>query len=489
MKFPGRQGLLRRLAWPALSLSLVLPATAALPPLGEPAPPFQLEKLLQAPTNAPTRLADFRGSVLVLEFWATWCGPCIRSIPHISELADQFRDRPVKFLAVTDENEQVVSAFLRRQPYRAWIGLDGVGASVRDRYGITGIPVVFLINREGVVAAITHPIQLKAEHIEEVLASGKCSLPPPPSEPSSESSSLTLSLTNAPPLFEVSVRRSPPRPSGMGFDLWQISEDGCDLSGRWASVEAAINRVFAVPAQRLLKGGPLPKGEYDFVLRVPPGHAERLAAAFGELLQSTFGLTVTRTNLEQAVLVLHRAAQNGPGLTESGPASPGTGSDGLGELNFHRSEVKAVAEFLADRLHIPVLDETALTNRFDIRLKWELSAAERLLIDCDRRTLMALTGDLPPDQGAKLTPESRRFIDFVHGTLPEAESARLSPEARAQAATVRAELLKPDNQRFAPDPAKLLKAAEEQLGLKFTPERRALPHWVVEPVSVSDVAR
>ena len=171
------------------------------------------------------------------------------------------------------------------------------------------------------------------------------------------------------------------------------------------------------------------------------------------------------------------------------PSGPGTGDDALGELNYHRSEVKSVAAFLADRLHVPVLDETGLTNRFDIRLKWELSASERLLIECDRRTLMAATGDLPPEQRTQLSPEARRFVAFAQGTLPEAEAKLLSPVARAQALVIRAELAKPEAKRFAPDPALLMKATEEQLGLKFTRERRALPHWAVEPVPVSDVAR
>ncbi|MCW5558901.1 MAG: TIGR03435 family protein [Verrucomicrobiae bacterium] len=489
MKFSGRQGLCWNLTWSVLCLCAVLKAGAALPAIGEPAPLFQLEKTLQAPTNAPTQLADFRGSVLVLDFWATWCSPCIESIPHVNELADRFRGHPVRFLAITDENEQVVSRFLQRRAFHAWIGLDGVGASVRDRYGITGIPTVFLINQDGVIVGITHPGSLTAGHIEEVLATGKCSMPAPRSEPPGIAPAPTLSITNAPALFEASVRRSAPHPSGMGYDIWSMSEDRCDLRGEWASVETAIHRVFDIPAQRLLKAGPLPKGEYDFVLRAPPGNADRLAAAFSELLRSTFGLSVTRTNIEQEVMVLRSSGRPGPGLAEVNPAVPAGGGDGLGELNYHRSEVKAVAEFLAERLRVPVLDETALTNRFDIRLKWELSAAERLLVDCDRRALMALTGDLPPEQSARMSPEARRFVAFVRGTLPAAESALLSAEAREQALAVRTELGKPDAQRFAPDPAKLMKAAEEQLGLKFTREHRSLPHWVTEPVSIPDFAR
>src|SRR5262245_37427861 len=89
---------------------------AAEPTVGAEPPPLQLEKVLQAPAGARASWDALQGKVVVLEFWATWCGPCITAIPHLNELADAFKDKPVQFIAITDEDEKVVAPFLKRKP-------------------------------------------------------------------------------------------------------------------------------------------------------------------------------------------------------------------------------------------------------------------------------------------------------------------------------------------------------------------------------------
>src|SRR5512138_1097795 len=91
--------------------------------LGAPAPELGLEKLLQAPTGTKTDWASLRGQVVVLEFWATWCAPCIAAIPHLITLAEKFKGR-LQVIAITDENEAFVVPFLQRCVIKGWVGLN-----------------------------------------------------------------------------------------------------------------------------------------------------------------------------------------------------------------------------------------------------------------------------------------------------------------------------------------------------------------------------
>src|SRR5437762_6593500 len=76
--------------------------------LGHLAPPLRFAALLNAPPGESLELDAFRGKTIVLDFWASWCQPCIEGLPHWNELAGALRDRPVVFLAVTADNDATV---------------------------------------------------------------------------------------------------------------------------------------------------------------------------------------------------------------------------------------------------------------------------------------------------------------------------------------------------------------------------------------------
>src|ERR1039457_5194390 len=94
------------------------------PKIGDVPPPLTLTKTIQGPPAAELSWDKLKGKVVVLEFWATWCGPCVKAIPHLNDLAEQFKDKPVVFISVTSENEDVVRIFLKNHPMKTWVGLD-----------------------------------------------------------------------------------------------------------------------------------------------------------------------------------------------------------------------------------------------------------------------------------------------------------------------------------------------------------------------------
>ncbi len=114
-----------------------------------PAPPETFAAL----DGAPVRLADFRGRVLLLNFWATWCAPCIREMPSLDRLQAALEDRDLAVLAVSIDRggAKVIRPFAKR------LGLEHLGLYLDARgalfkaFGVTGLPTTFLIDRRGQV--------------------------------------------------------------------------------------------------------------------------------------------------------------------------------------------------------------------------------------------------------------------------------------------------------------------------------------------------
>ena len=128
------------------ALSLGAPARAV--QVGEPAPPFALPGLGGAETVA---LADLSGTVVLLDFWASWCAPCREALPFYSGLHREFSDRGLAVLAVNvDEHVEDARGFLAGRALAQPMVRDA-GWQAARRYGVSVLPASVLIDRRGVV--------------------------------------------------------------------------------------------------------------------------------------------------------------------------------------------------------------------------------------------------------------------------------------------------------------------------------------------------
>lgn len=113
---------------------------------GEQAPAFRVLGLDGEAFN----LSDFRGQVVVVDFWATWCGPCRSAIPHLVEL--DARDG-VTVIGLTDELAAKVKPFVEKNGVSYRVGIDK-GASAKGRYKVRSLPTVFVVDPNGRVSAV-----------------------------------------------------------------------------------------------------------------------------------------------------------------------------------------------------------------------------------------------------------------------------------------------------------------------------------------------
>lgn len=122
----------------------------------EPAPDFTLELF----EGGSVSLSDLQGKVVLVDFWASWCPPCIEEAPALNEIYEEYRDRGVEFLGVCIwDTTKTCEQFLEDYAVAYPTGRDAEGAILVD-YGVKGIPEKFFIDAQGrVVRKFAGPVR------------------------------------------------------------------------------------------------------------------------------------------------------------------------------------------------------------------------------------------------------------------------------------------------------------------------------------------
>ena len=97
-------------------------------------------------------LSEFRGKVVILNFWATWCGPCVAEMPSLNNLYQEFKSRGLVVIAISvDPTEKSVLSFIAEKKPAFPVLMDKNKEVYFDSYAVMGLPATFIIDRRGVL--------------------------------------------------------------------------------------------------------------------------------------------------------------------------------------------------------------------------------------------------------------------------------------------------------------------------------------------------
>jgi thiol-disulfide isomerase/thioredoxin len=145
--------------------------------IGSDAPALDVEHWVQNGEGKFGKVTKFeKDKVYVVEFWATWCGPCVASMPHIVETQKKYAEKGVQIVSISNEPKETVEEFLDRKVPRSEKEMtfrdltksyclttdpDGsVNASYMEAAGQNGIPCAFIVGKDGKIEWIGHPMQM-----------------------------------------------------------------------------------------------------------------------------------------------------------------------------------------------------------------------------------------------------------------------------------------------------------------------------------------
>jgi cytochrome c biogenesis protein CcmG/thiol:disulfide interchange protein DsbE len=114
---------------------------------GKKAPPFTIKRL---DNDTTVSLADFAGKPIVINFWATWCGPCKMEHPVLDWAAKQYGDRAVFLGIVFEDTEENTKRFLAQNGW-GFVQLFDPKSTVAVDYGVSGVPETYFIDRQGII--------------------------------------------------------------------------------------------------------------------------------------------------------------------------------------------------------------------------------------------------------------------------------------------------------------------------------------------------
>ena len=180
------------------------------------------------------KLSDHKDKIVIVEFWATWCPPCRTSIPHLKTLYNEYKDKGVVLVSLSQEPADTINEFNKKAGMNWVIGAESTSGSA---YGVTGIPTAFIVVDNKIVWN-GHPMGGLDEKIKELVAArgDSAAAPATAKEPAKEEAIIPAGDPDAPVAAPVEEKSEGDEPASE-----EVSEEAPEETPEEASEEDSLD--------------------------------------------------------------------------------------------------------------------------------------------------------------------------------------------------------------------------------------------------------
>jgi thiol-disulfide isomerase/thioredoxin len=383
--------------------------------IGAEAPALHVTKLLQAPAETKLSWASLRGKVVVIEFSATWCLPCMEAIPHINKLVASQDSSKVVFITVDPEAPSTVETFIQRRKLATWVVEDPDNLTAKA-YHVDSFPKTIILNANGHIAAVTTPDKLTEEVLSAMVKRSSRSLLTTQSANAGARDNTQGSLPNK-PIEDTSQSLSDKL---IWRDAWK--RDGVEILIRAAATQEKTSdwvhddatgsvgftnvpaRVIlslaypSIPTRRFLNPEALPQSHYMVIIKRGPMPELVIQPFLRAAAMGALDCSVSQNDEKESALVVMGADIQSSVLRP--PASMSTPHHVTiedGKLMAMNATIAEIGGAMEGYYGVPFVDETGTTGSFDAEfdlpakgspdLPTALSAALRMQVALETRSI------------------------------------------------------------------------------------------------------
>lgn len=336
--------------------------------IGAPVPNYTFKNILNHPTSS-LDIQQLKGKVVILEFWATWCGPCIPAMKKLNTLQQHFKD-DLKVIAISSENKKRLQKFISNTGNQLAITSDTKHQTL-FKYKV--IPHAIIIDQKGIVRAITNPELITKKVTQDLIDNKEIVLQEKDDfyvDPTIKMK--TIQAINT-PNYRLELKSYDPKKRG-GYRLLKDTDGLTNGITMWNSTLPRLYQTLykvASPNRIVFRDGlsyqdfPYQKDhQYNLTIEVAPKYYDEWRSMSIDLLNKQFDTNARMITDSLSCYVIKDVDHNIQPSTATTTTYNFMGSI----LKTKKIKMKQLAAYIENFTSIPVVDQTQLTGDYDITL-------------------------------------------------------------------------------------------------------------------------